>query len=127
MGHSKRLGSHPWAENPRYGDESLRIPSPKLLPKFQELVRWARRFQHGSLTARQYDGLQAAFMKARYPIGSPMFGWYYTNRLMLLKALVDEGVFIRREPSQRLHPFRLTQSGTKRLSEIERKIHARRK
>lgn len=117
------LRRHQWANNPRAGDPSLRIPSPKLLPLYQVLVHRAKDRQHGSLTHSQYRILESEFLKARYPIGSPLIGWYYENRDMLQRALLDEGVSVRPEPIPRLHRFSLVNTGMKRLSELEKKIH----
>jgi hypothetical protein len=116
---------HPWTDNPQYGDEGLRIPSPKLLPLFQQLVRRAKLVQHGSLTARQYQKLQVAFMQARKPLGSPIFGWYYSNRRILHQSLSDEGIRIRLEAVPQLHRYKLRQMNFKRLIEMDYKIQRR--
>jgi hypothetical protein len=94
---------------------------------FQQLVRRAKSVQHGSLTTMQYRKLESAFFKARQPIGSPMFGWAIGNKVMLRRALFEEGIGIRPVQVPKLHRYKLTQSGMKRLTEIEKKIDRNRK
>jgi hypothetical protein len=103
-------------------DQDGRIRRPELLPEFTCLVRRAISVQHGSLTVRQYEKLRRQFFLAKEPVSSPMFGWAIGNELLLHRALAREGVSVRVEATKSLHPYRLSNTGLRRLGEIETKI-----
>lgn len=108
----------------------LAMTRPKVLaeelPLFQQLVARARRFQHGTLTHRQYQLLERVFLNANEPVTSPLFGWYYATRQLLRRGIADAGIAVRPDRPSRLHSYKLTRVGFHRLTELEQKIFSSR-
>lgn len=95
---------------------------PEQLPLFQEAVRTARASQTNCISQDQYEALEREYLLECQPFTSPLFGWYYSNRARLRMKLQQQGVGIEKAPIQGLHTFVLTESGFKRLRELEQKF-----
>lgn len=71
-----------------------KVEAPEELAAFALLVQKARERDDRSITESEYKALQAEYLRARHPITSPLFGWYYANRIRLRKALERAGIAI---------------------------------